>query len=113
MQASLPFNSLFNGLALVSRCPLCEASFDPLEAKVLGESAESHLLHIRCRSCGHALLALVIVSQAGISSVGLVTDCTSEDALRFQGGRSVTVDDVLAAHLALRDGPSFLRALQR
>ncbi|TAL18980.1 hypothetical protein EPN90_04955 [Patescibacteria group bacterium] len=112
MKAPLSPNSFWNGLNLVSRCPLCESVFDPLEAKVLGENDQSHLLHIHCRKCGHALLALVVVSRGGISSLGLVTDCTSEDALRFQGSRPIHTDDVIATHELLADGQEFVRVLQ-
>jgi hypothetical protein len=86
---------------LVSYCPLCEASFNPQEAKVLGESADSHLMHIRCGNCSNAILALVLVSSVGVSSVGMVTDLAHEEVNRFKDAPAVSTDDVLDAHRLL------------
>ena len=54
-------------------------AYNPMEAKVLGEREDGHLLHIRCRKCWNSILALVLVSNAGVSSVGVITDLTFED----------------------------------
>jgi hypothetical protein len=86
------------GLKLISRCPLCKTSYDPLEAKVLQERDDAHLLHIICRKCANAVLALIFVSNDGVSSVGLVTDCSYDDVLRFRESGEVSIDDVLAVY---------------
>lgn len=97
------------GLRLVSRCPLCEASYNPMEAKVLSEREDGHLLHIRCKKCRNSVLALVTVTAAGVSSVGLVTDLTYDDVVRLQAEpMEVTVDDVLGIHELLEKGESGL-----
>lgn len=95
----------------LSVCPLCEATFNPMEARVLGEENESHLLHIQCRKCLNALLALVFISPMGMSSVGLVTDLSFDDALKFKEDAGVTADDVLDTHTLLQDDEAFLAAL--
>ncbi len=89
---------------MISYCPLCESSYNPMEARVLGEKEDGHLLHIRCKKCWNSILALVLVSNVGVSSVGLVTDLTFEDVVRFREAPSeVTVDDVIAVHEMLAD----------
>ena len=90
-----------DGLRIVSYCPLCEAEFNPMEARVLGEDGETHLLHVRCRSCANAILALVLVTKTGVSSVGLVTDLSYDDVVKFKAEGNVSIDDVLAVHGAL------------
>ena len=88
-----------DGLRMISYCPLCESSYNPMEAKVLGEKEDGHLLHIRCKKCWNSILALVLVSNAGVSSVGLVTDLTFEDVVKFREKPSdVSVDDVISVH---------------
>ncbi len=94
-------NSWHDGLRIVSYCPLCEAKFNPMEARVLGEDGETHLLHVRCRSCANAILALVLVTKTGVSSVGLVTDLSYDDVVKFKAEGNVSIDDVLAVHGAL------------
>lgn len=97
-------NSWHDGLRIVSYCPLCEAKFNPMEARVLGEDGETHLLHVRCRSCSNAILALVLVTKAGVSSVGLVTDLSYDDVVKFKAEGRVSVDDILDVHRALESG---------
>lgn len=75
-----------------------------MEANLLGEEGETRLLHVQCRKCHHSILALVLVNQVGASSVGLLTDLTYEDVVKFRGNRAVTINDVIDVHRALEDG---------
>ena len=89
---------------MISFCPLCETNYNPMEARVLGEKEDGHLLHIRCKKCWNSILALVLVSNAGVSSVGLITDLTFDDVRKFSGrDTSVTTDDVISIHQLLSD----------
>jgi len=75
-----------------------------MEAKVLDEKEDGHLLHIRCKKCWNSILALVLVSNVGVSSVGLVTDLVFEDVQKFRAeDAEVTVDDVLEIHALLEE----------
>ncbi|KKR04529.1 MAG: hypothetical protein UT30_C0006G0023 [Candidatus Uhrbacteria bacterium GW2011_GWF2_39_13] len=69
-----------------------------MEARMLGKQADAHLLYIQCRKCEHSILVLVLVNQIGASSVGLLTDLSYEDILRFRLNKKVTVNDVIATH---------------
>lgn len=91
---------------MISFCPLCETNYNPMEARVLGEKEDGHLLHIRCKKCWNSILALVLVSNAGVSSVGLITDLTFGDVQKFSTKETrVTTDDVIAVHeLLAQDG---------
>lgn len=89
---------------MISYCPLCETAYNPMEARILDEKEDGHLLHIRCKKCWNSILALVLVSNVGVSSVGLVTDLVYEDVQKFRTGTSeVTVDDVLEVHELLEN----------
>src|SRR3989344_793173 len=91
---------LFNeSLRVVStHCPVCNSRYNPIEAKVLAEKNDAHLVHITCQQCRSAILAVVLVSGTGISSIGLVTDLTSEDVLKFRDAGALTHDDVIDLH---------------
>lgn len=86
------------GLKLVSFCPVCETRYNPMEAKLLGEQGETHLLHVQCRKCQHSILVIVLVNQVGASSVGLLTDLSYDDVVRVKSGSWVSVDDVIEVH---------------
>ncbi len=87
-----------DGLKIASYCPLCETRYNPMEAQVVGEEGDTHLLHVRCRKCANSILALVLVNHVGVSSVGLVTDLTFDDVLRLREHRRLSADDVLRTH---------------
>lgn len=86
------------GVKLISYCPLCEMSYNPQEARVLGEKDDSHLLHIQCGNCSNAIIALVLISSVGVSSVGMVTDLAFDEVDRFKHAPSVSTDDVIEMH---------------
>ncbi|MBI4257035.1 hypothetical protein HY626_03205 [Candidatus Uhrbacteria bacterium] len=92
------------GLKLVSFCPVCETRYNPMEARLLGEQGEAHLLHVQCRKCQHSILALVLVNQVGASSVGVLTDLSYADVVRVRSCGSVCVDDVIDVHRMLGGG---------
>lgn len=87
-----------DGLRLISYCPLCQASYNPLRARVLDERDEAHLVHIQCAHCGSSIVALIMSSSIGITSVGLVTDLTGDDVLRFKDESPILSDDVIDVH---------------
>lgn len=91
------------GLKLISYCPLCNMQYNPLSAKILDERDDAHLVHVECRRCGSLIVALVLTGGIGISSVGLVTDLTSEDVLKFKEVGSMQIDDVIELHSAMED----------
>ena len=96
------FFNLFNETpTLITHCPVCNLRYDPLEAKVLEEGEDAHLVYIKCRHCQAAILALVVASSLGISSIGLITDLSGDDVLKFKATKSISCDDVIEVHQLL------------
>ena len=85
-------------LRLISYCPVCDTSYNPMEARVIDERDGRHLMHIRCKKCAHSILALVLTSGMGVSSMGLLTDLTFDDVVRLRAAEPIVVDDVIALH---------------
>ncbi len=98
MQSKKKSNFGSEALKLITYCPLCEAPYNPLRARVLEDRGDAHLLHIQCTNCGSAIVATITASGFGITSVGLITDLTGDDVLRFKDERSLVADDVLNLH---------------
>ncbi len=88
---------------VLAHCPLCQAAYPETQVRLLGEKGTSRLFHCSCRSCGHALLAVIVESSGSVSSVGLVTDLEIQDAVRFRDAEPITADECVAAHRALKD----------
>lgn len=99
-------------LQLLTACPLCSAAYKPAQAQILDEQHGRHLLHIQCERCGNAVLALLMTGAHGMSTVGMVTDLTGEDALRYKDALGVSPDDVIATHEMLLAGKDFVLKLK-
>ena len=99
-----------DGIKLVSFCPLCESRSSKTQARLLGQEGETRLLHVKCKKCSNSMLALVFASSDGMSSVGLVTDLSYDDAIRFKEGDPVYIDDIISLHEEMGN-KSFLSGL--
>lgn len=102
-------------LKLVSYCPMCEVRANPVDARALGRSGDTQLMHVTCRACSAAYLALVLAGRVGASCVGLMTDLTHDDAMRFARAGAIGIDDVIEMHTFLeRKGwMSFVRPVKK
>lgn len=83
---------------LSSRCPLCNAVFQPAGAEILDESQQGILFHLTCPGCRASLLAVVAASKLGLSSFGMVTDLTAVDVRRLRKSPAISQEDVLKAY---------------
>lgn len=105
-------NELFVGVSrLIADCPLCNVSFFPQEVAVIGGDNRTQLLHATCNQCSSSVVILLLMGDTGIGSVGLVTDLTREDVVRFQRGDLIDADDVLGLHQVLQNDCVFYAAL--
>ena len=70
-----------------------------MASEVLNETEGTHLLHLHCENCQNAVLALVLSSPSGLTSLGIVTDLSKNDLARLrQFQTELTVDDLLDFH---------------
>lgn len=94
-------------LRFISYCPLCHTYFSPQEAKVLEEAGDTHLLHFMCRKCFSSIVILVLASDLGVSSFGLITDLTEGDVMRFKDQPAVSPNDVITIYSLFEDIDNF------
>lgn len=97
-------SSSLENLKLISYCPLCNAHYNPSQANVLEEQDSAHLIHVSCSRCSSSIVAVIITSGIGISSVGLITDLTGQDVIRFKSSSKVNEDDVIEAYKTIAKG---------
>jgi hypothetical protein len=101
------------GLKLVSKCPVCSEQYQPFQASIVEEKDEAQLVHIQCRKCASAIVALIVNGQMGLTSVGVITDLSSNDVERFKDAPSITEQDLFTAFQELKKDPKkFLDKLQ-
>lgn len=92
------FNLFNDNPNFVTHCPVCNSRFNPLEAKILQEGEGSHLVYIKCRHCQAAILTLIAANNLGISSIGLITDLSGDDILKFKDAGAIDCDEVIEWH---------------
>lgn len=95
---------------LLAHCPLCQAAYDDASVRPLGETAprpliggqgKSRMFHLTCKQCHHSVLAVILESVHGVSSIGLVTDLEAQDAVRIHDADPISANDVVKAHVEL------------
>lgn len=96
------FANGFEHLRVISSCPICNARYHAAELRILEERNDAQLVFLRCRRCQSSVLAVVLSNQLGVSSVGLVTDLSGDDVMKFRRHPVVSCDDVLSVHEALQ-----------
>lgn len=92
----------FEHLRVISACPICNARYHAAELKILDEHNDAQLVHITCRKCQSSVVAVVLVNPLGVSSIGLVTDLSGEEVLKFRQMSAISSDDVLDVHQVFR-----------
>ena len=107
------FQLLPEAFKVISKCPVCDHAYANVDAKLLEEDAESHLVYIRCSKCQTAILALVVFQTVGIISYGLITDLTEEEVLKFKNAESLSDDYVLETYKILQKDSNFIKALKK
>lgn len=56
------------------------------------------LVHLTCGKCASYFVAMVLVVGQGVSSVGMVTDLSFEDAKRLYPVGPLTTNEMIEAH---------------
>ncbi|MBU1032681.1 MAG: hypothetical protein ABII13_00415 [Patescibacteria group bacterium] len=97
---------------LLANCPMCQSTYEDKEVRLVGERGATRLFHCTCRSCGNAMLAIILETRGSISSVGLVTDLEPQDAIRFKDLVAISSNDCIQTHRLLKDkSKDFCQAL--
>ncbi|HLD60671.1 MAG TPA: hypothetical protein VJA27_00875 [Patescibacteria group bacterium] len=85
-------------LKFISSCPVCNTSYNTDEARLFAKTETATLVHIACPSCNSFFMAMILTLGQGLSSLGIVTDLSYEDAKRLHRGTPLTIDEVIESH---------------
>jgi hypothetical protein len=99
------------GMRLMRQCPRCqqEYAFDNID--LIEADTGAHLVHITCATCTSSMLAIIMVTGFGMSSVGMITDLHAIDVRRLQQTPPLTADDILGLYEALHTRYAVERSL--
>jgi len=102
--AKFDYNKIIQWLALILKCPVCSAHYNPDQTKIIdsGEdkpiNGRSILVHTDCEHCKSSVVFSIAIDGPEIFSIGMVTDLTSQDTSKFKNAQPITTDEVLATH---------------
>ena len=98
------FNKIVQWLAYILRCPVCGHRYNPDQTKIIDTGEEkplngrSLLVHTDCDRCKSSVVFSISLDGPEIFSVGMVTDLTAADTIRFRDRESITFDEVIDFH---------------
>jgi len=82
----------------MKQCPRCEQEYASDSLKIIEQSEESNLIHMTCPHCSQAMLAFVMMTRLGMSSISILTDLTASDVRRFHAKEPISENDILTFH---------------
>ena len=96
-------NKIIGFLGLILRCPICNNRYEEQDTEVLKASNAREidsriLIHSDCGKCKGSVIFSVDIHDQDVFSVGMVTDLTFEDSLKFQEQDSLSADECIAMH---------------
>lgn len=97
-------SGLQEGLKMLRRCPLCKQDFGEEAVRIVEQREATHLVHITCPHCQNAVLAVILVSALGMSSVGVLTDLGAAEVSQMRRKSPINEDDLLGFFKFLESG---------
>ncbi len=98
MPSSKKSESWREALKFINRCPICSGTYNGKEAKLFAKNDTATLVHMTCAECASYFVAMVLVVGQGVSSVGMVTDLSFDDARRLYREEPLSTDEMIEAH---------------
>ena len=83
-------------------CPFCATAYTEQAVKPVGKRREGEITHASCTQCLRAMLFAVDRKGGHVACVGVLTDCSADEAIRFEKAQKISLDEVLKAHVELR-----------
>jgi hypothetical protein len=97
-----------DAIKMISRCPVCAANYGSGGATCFAQFDAARLVHLTCAQCQSFFVAMIVTLGQGISSVGMVTDLSLEDAKRLYQSDPISIDELIDGYQVIEQG-EFLR----
>jgi len=87
--------SWLEALKFIGHCPICNERYEADRAKLFAQRDAANLVHINCGKCASNFIAMIVMMGQGLSSVGMVSDLSFEDAKKLYKTAPITVDEII------------------
>ncbi len=85
-------------LKFIGHCPICNTRYEHDRAKLFAQRDAANLIHITCGKCASNFIAMIVMMGQGLSSVGMVTDLSFDDAKQLYKTAPITVDEIISGY---------------
>ncbi len=82
-----------------------------MAVSVLDKNETARLVHLECQNCKAAVLALVMLSPSGLNSMGMITDLSAGEVLKFKDEDALEADDLLDFYQTQKKNKFWLNSL--
>ncbi|MFA7245140.1 MAG: hypothetical protein WC070_03110 [Candidatus Magasanikbacteria bacterium] len=83
---------------IMKECIICKKEIKENQIKIVGESEESHMLHLNCNACNNSMIFLATTNNIGVSLVAMVSDLEFNDAKKFYNKPAINEENLLEAY---------------
>ncbi|MFA6383395.1 MAG: hypothetical protein WCX17_03155 [Parcubacteria group bacterium] len=87
-----------NNLDFLSKCSFCGGGFSVENLVLLEEQEQKTILHVTCSKCNTSAIFFLSNNQAGILSLGIMTDLDKDEVIQKFARGAVSADEVINAH---------------
>lgn len=95
-------------LSRVLTCPICGSRYTNENTRLIEsrqeKSAEERTVsvHTDCSNCKSSVAFNITLLGSEIFSIGMVSDLTAMDALKFRNAQPISADEIIAGHNLLK-----------
>lgn len=106
---NIDFKKVIAWLGVVLRCQICQHkySFDRIQVieTIYDEQTNDArvMIHADCEKCKSSVMCNIDITGPDIVSVGVITDLTSKDTMKFRKYNPINTNDVINIHKTLKN----------
>ncbi len=103
------YKKVIQWLGHILKCPICGCKYNLDQTQIVDSERDEImggakiLIHSDCGKCKSSVMFNIEINGPEVFSVGVVTDLTGKDSVRFKKTRPISIDEVIGVHSALKN----------
>ncbi|MCC7356530.1 MAG: hypothetical protein IT410_02870 [Candidatus Doudnabacteria bacterium] len=105
---NIDFKKVIAWLGVVLRCQICQFKYNFERIQVIETIYDEQtndarvMIHADCEKCKSSVMCNIDITGPDIVSVGMITDLTSKDTIKFRKYNPINTDDIINIHKTLK-----------
>lgn len=104
----IDFKKVIGWLGSCLRCQICQYKYSMKHIQIIDTAYDEYannarvLVHADCQKCKSSVVFNIDITGPEFLTVGMVTDLTSTDSMKFSKYTPINTDDVINIHKTIR-----------